>query len=125
MRSAHRRAPLGVVAGGGLDQELLRRRHECGSWPAPTRPVEHFPGPSGRTASHHRSAPQPARTRSLASALLCRLRGTWPTWCSGARTPPFAAHAWIEAEGSPVGEPRDTTTHPPLIRVPPRQRPRP
>ncbi|MDT0322271.1 lasso peptide biosynthesis B2 protein [Streptomyces millisiae] len=63
--------------------------------------------------------------RSLASALLCRLRGTWPTWCSGVRTPPFAAHAWIEAEGSPVGEPRDTVRYTPVIRVPPRERSRP
>ncbi len=31
VRPAHRRAPLGVVPGGGPDQELLRSRHECGS----------------------------------------------------------------------------------------------
>lgn len=43
--------------------------------------------------------------RSLATALLCRLHGQWPTWCVGARRlPPFAAHAWVEAEGVPVGE---------------------
>jgi hypothetical protein len=43
--------------------------------------------------------------RSLATMLLCRLRGQWPTWCVGARrVPPFAAHAWVEAEGTPVGE---------------------
>src|SRR5918993_1731881 len=37
--------------------------------------------------------------RSLATVLLCRLRGQWPTWCLGARRiPPFAAHAWVEAE---------------------------
>ncbi len=31
--------------------------------------------------------------------------GTWPTWSAGVRVvPPFTAHAWIEAEGSPVGE---------------------
>ncbi len=31
--------------------------------------------------------------------------GTWPTWCAGVRVvPPFTAHAWIEAEGSLVGE---------------------
>jgi hypothetical protein len=44
--------------------------------------------------------------RSLAITLLCRLRGQWPTWCVGARRlPPFAAHAWVEAEGVPVDEP--------------------
>jgi Transglutaminase-like superfamily len=43
--------------------------------------------------------------RSIATALLCRLRGTWPTWCVGARLDPFRSHAWVEAEGSPVDEP--------------------
>jgi hypothetical protein len=43
--------------------------------------------------------------RSLATALLCRLHGQWPAWCVGARrVPPFAAHAWVEAEGVAVGE---------------------
>jgi hypothetical protein len=43
--------------------------------------------------------------RSLATVLLCRLGGQWPTWCVGARRmPPFGAHAWVEAEGRPVGE---------------------
>jgi hypothetical protein len=43
--------------------------------------------------------------RSLATVLLCRLQGQWPAWCVGARrVPPFAAHAWVEADGIPVGE---------------------
>lgn len=43
--------------------------------------------------------------RSLATVLLCRVRGQWPTWCVGVRTqPPFAAHAWVEADGVLVGE---------------------
>lgn len=43
--------------------------------------------------------------RSLATALLCRLHGQWPTWCVGARrVSPFGAHAWVEADGVPVGE---------------------
>ena len=43
--------------------------------------------------------------RSLATVLLCRLRGCWPTWCVGSRRlPPFAAHAWVEADGVMVGE---------------------
>ncbi|MFJ8716444.1 lasso peptide biosynthesis B2 protein [Streptomyces violaceus] len=28
-----------------------------------------------------------------------------PTWCSGVRTSPFAAHAWVEADDRPVGDP--------------------
>lgn len=43
--------------------------------------------------------------RSLAVALLCRARGVWPVWCVGTRRlPPFAAHAWVEVDGVPVGE---------------------
>lgn len=43
--------------------------------------------------------------RSLATVLMCRLHGQWPTWCVGARRfPPFSAHAWVEAEGVPVGD---------------------
>jgi len=43
--------------------------------------------------------------RSLATILLCRLRGRWPTWCVGVRRiPPFAAHAWVEVDGVPVDE---------------------
>jgi Transglutaminase-like superfamily len=43
--------------------------------------------------------------RSLATVLLCRLHGQWPTWCLGVRRiPPFGAHAWVEANGIPVGE---------------------
>ncbi|WP_307808059.1 lasso peptide biosynthesis B2 protein [Streptomyces oryzae] len=42
--------------------------------------------------------------RTVAAALLCRLHGEWPDWCSGFRTRPFGAHAWIEADGEPVGE---------------------
>lgn len=44
--------------------------------------------------------------RSLATVLVCRARGIWPTWCVGVITaPPFAAHAWLEAEGQIVDEP--------------------
>ncbi|WP_151485131.1 lasso peptide biosynthesis B2 protein [Streptomyces albicerus] len=56
--------------------------------------------------------------RSLATALLCRMRGSWPTWCSGVRISPFTAHAWVEAEGKPVGEPDDTATYRAMIKVP-------
>ncbi|MGH4009146.1 MAG: lasso peptide biosynthesis B2 protein [Pseudonocardiaceae bacterium] len=43
--------------------------------------------------------------RSLATALLCRSYGYWPTWCLGARRlAPFYAHAWVEVEGVMVGE---------------------
>ncbi|MCI2423726.1 lasso peptide biosynthesis B2 protein [Saccharopolyspora sp. K220] len=48
--------------------------------------------------------------RSLSVVLLCRLRGTWPTWCVGVlATPPFSAHAWVEADGEIVDEPISST----------------
>ncbi|MFR0357703.1 lasso peptide biosynthesis B2 protein [Streptomyces sediminimaris] len=56
-------------------------------------------------ASLHCAGPKGCLPRSLGAALLCRLGGTWPTWCAGVRVvPPFTAHAWLEADGRPVGE---------------------
>ena len=44
--------------------------------------------------------------RSIATVLLCRVRGKCVTWCVGVRRlPPFGAHAWVEVNGTPVGEP--------------------
>jgi hypothetical protein len=55
--------------------------------------------------SLHCAAREGCLARSLATVLLCRLGGRWPTWCVGARRlPPFAAHAWVEAGGVMVGE---------------------
>lgn len=64
-----------------------------------------------------RCAGQGCLQRSVATALLCRLRGTWPTWCTGVRTNPFAAHAWVEVDGEPVGEPYPAGYYRPLVRV--------
>ena len=45
-------------------------------------------------------------SRSIATALICRTRGAWPDWCVGVlSTPPFTAHAWVEAEVRIVDEP--------------------
>ncbi|MGH3709521.1 MAG: lasso peptide biosynthesis B2 protein [Pseudonocardiaceae bacterium] len=59
--------------------------------------------------------------RSLATALLCRIRGVWPTWCTGVRTAPFVAHAWVEADGQLVGEPQGPGYYRPLIVIPPKR----
>ncbi|RSS83790.1 lasso peptide biosynthesis B2 protein [Streptomyces sp. WAC06614] len=70
------------------------------------------------------AGPKGCLPRSLGAALLCRLSGTWPTWCTGVRVvPPFTAHAWIEVEGRPVAEgvPDDYFTR--LVTVAPRSRP--
>lgn len=56
--------------------------------------------------------------RSIAVALLCRLRGGWPQWCVGVRaTPPFAAHAWVEADGRIVAEPGGSEDYRVLMTV--------
>lgn len=58
--------------------------------------------------------------RSIAAVLLCRARyGTWPDWCTGVRTQPFQAHAWVAVDGEPVGENIDDVRffHP-LMTVP-------
>ncbi|EPH44298.1 lasso peptide biosynthesis B2 protein [Streptomyces aurantiacus] len=66
-----------------------------------------------------RCAGQACLQRSIATALLCRGRGVWPTWCTGVRTSPFQAHAWVEAEGGPVGEPHPAGHYRTLLAVPP------
>ncbi|MEV5326371.1 lasso peptide biosynthesis B2 protein [Nonomuraea sp. NPDC052634] len=56
--------------------------------------------------------------RSLSVVLLCRLRGVWPAWCVGVlAVPPFAAHAWVEAEGRIVDEPLAHTDYRAFFKV--------
>jgi hypothetical protein len=65
------------------------------------------------------AGPQGCLPRSLATALLCRLTGTWPVWCVGARKlPPFGAHAWVEAEGRMVDENLPADYFVALVEVP-------
>ncbi|PPS76503.1 MULTISPECIES: lasso peptide biosynthesis B2 protein [Streptomyces] len=66
-----------------------------------------------------RCAGQGCLQRSIATALLCRMRGAWPTWCTGVRTHPFAAHAWVEAEGRLVGEGHPKGHFKTLMSIPP------
>lgn len=49
--------------------------------------------------------------RSIAVALMCRLTGSWPDWCTGVTTHPFEAHAWVEVNGEPIGENPDEIVH--------------
>ncbi|MDT0343790.1 lasso peptide biosynthesis B2 protein [Streptomyces litchfieldiae] len=69
-----------------------------------------------------RCAGQGCLQRSLATALLCRLGGTWPTWRTGVRMGPFRAHAWVEADGIPIGEREPAGYFTPTLTVPPRSR---
>jgi Transglutaminase-like superfamily len=58
--------------------------------------------------------------RSIATALVCRAAGYWPTWCVGVRVhPPFGAHAWVEADGRVVGEDLAAKYFRRLVVVPP------
>jgi hypothetical protein len=57
--------------------------------------------------------------RSIATALVCRLRGSWPTWCVGVRVAPFRAHAWVETAGGPVGELHPAGYFVPVLTIPP------
>ncbi|TGA99093.1 lasso peptide biosynthesis B2 protein [Streptomyces sp. MZ04] len=56
--------------------------------------------------------------RSVATVLLCRMRGVWPDWCTGVRTSPFRAHAWVEVDGLPVGEPHQPGAYHRMMVVP-------
>lgn len=48
---------------------------------------------------------------SLAALLVCVAHGRSVDWCIGCRFDPCEAHAWIEADRCPVGEP-DTPDRP-------------
>ena len=66
-----------------------------------------------------RCAGQGCLQRSIATVLLCRVRGMWPTWCTGVRTQPFGAHAWVEAEDELLGEPYPKNHYRPMMKIPP------
>ncbi|MGH3869778.1 MAG: lasso peptide biosynthesis B2 protein [Pseudonocardiaceae bacterium] len=57
--------------------------------------------------------------RSIAAALHCRAHGSWPTWCTGVRTNPFTAHAWIQVGDQPIGELHPAGHYRALITIPP------
>ncbi|WP_353507184.1 lasso peptide biosynthesis B2 protein [Gordonia sp. ABSL11-1] len=58
--------------------------------------------------------------RSIATVLLTRVHGVVPVWVVGVRaTPPFGAHAWVQAEGRDVGEPHPPGYYAPLLTVEP------
>ncbi|GAA1300589.1 lasso peptide biosynthesis B2 protein [Saccharothrix xinjiangensis] len=72
-----------------------------------------------------RCAGQGCLQRSLAATLYCRARGTWPTWCTGVRTHPFTAHAWIQVNGQPIGELHPADHYNTLLAIEPLPQPRP
>jgi hypothetical protein len=74
------------------------------------------------TVSRRCAGPQGCLQRSLATAVLCRMRGVWPTWCTGVRTQPFGAHAWVEVDGRPINEPQAAGYYTATMTVPPKER---
>lgn len=66
-----------------------------------------------------RCAGQGCLQRSIAAALYCRAHGSWPSWCTGVRTNPFAAHAWIQVDDQPIGEPHPAGYYRALLTIPP------
>ncbi|QFU91022.1 lasso peptide biosynthesis B2 protein [Amycolatopsis sp. YIM 10] len=65
-----------------------------------------------------RCAGQQCLQRAIATALLCRLTGTWPDWRTGVRTEPFRAHAWVEVDGNAIGEAEDMRAYHVVLSVP-------
>ncbi|MEV0384991.1 lasso peptide biosynthesis B2 protein [Nonomuraea sp. NPDC050643] len=93
---------------------LLSRGARPASYAEAIRARESVTGTSLTCAS-----PRGCLPRSIATALLCRSRGCWPTWCAGVRVmPPFGAHAWVVAEGRQVGEAAPPGYHRALVQVP-------
>lgn len=65
-----------------------------------------------------RCAGQQCLQRAVATALLCRMSGSWPDWRTGVRTEPFRAHAWVEVDGVAIGEKDDMTLYRTMLSVP-------
>jgi nitroreductase len=58
--------------------------------------------------------------RSIAVMILARFFGVGPTWRTGFRPDPFVAHAWVEAEGMPIGEPAAVSSFHTVLEVVPK-----
>ncbi|MFI5618530.1 lasso peptide biosynthesis B2 protein [Streptomyces sp. NPDC051567] len=82
--------------------ERLLRRLSTGARPATH--AEALAARSDVVSVSRRAAGPYCLERSIAAALLARMRGSWPDWVSGISLMPFAAHAWIEVGGKAVGE---------------------
>lgn len=56
--------------------------------------------------------------RSVAVVLLGRFHGAAPAWKTGFRPDPFTAHAWVEVDGVPIGEPEAVRHFHAVLSVP-------
>ncbi len=68
-----------------------------------------------------RCAGQGCLQRSIAVVILCRLSGFSPDWCTGFNNRPFMAHAWVEVDGLPIGEPDEVRDYAIVLSVRPHQ----
>ncbi|MCD0449564.1 lasso peptide biosynthesis B2 protein [Actinocorallia sp. API 0066] len=107
--------PLSHLAPARLATVLRAARHKA---PPASRDLAATARDAVVAVSAH-CAGQGCLRRSIAAALYCRLHGAWPTWHVGVRTTPFRAHAWIEAQGTPVNEPFPPAYYTPILTVPP------
>ncbi|WP_245627707.1 lasso peptide biosynthesis B2 protein [Actinomadura oligospora] len=101
-----------------------RLRHLIGMLGKGARPSTYEEASRARAAVTNVSmlcaGPRSCLSRSIATVVLCRMRGTIPTWCVGVRVgPPFGAHAWVVAEDRDVDEPYPVGYHRALITVTP------
>lgn len=55
--------------------------------------------------------------RSLAVVVATRLKGKSVSWCTGCALDPFQAHAWVEVNHIPVGEPDEVRSYSKVIHV--------
>ncbi len=119
----HRHLTARAAAGGArllikLPPRRLRRFLEVTG--AGTRPATVEQALAARRAVvtvSSRCAGQGCLQRSVATVLLCQLRGVRPDWCTGVRTQPYVAHAWVEVGGKPVGESDDVRLYHTLMSV--------
>ncbi|WP_046470807.1 lasso peptide biosynthesis B2 protein [Allosalinactinospora lopnorensis] len=70
------------------------------------------------TVSLRCASPHGCLPRSVAVALLFRMRGARVRWVVGVSSPPPASHAWVETTDGPVVEPDDPrATFTPAITI--------
>nr|WP_245642362.1 lasso peptide biosynthesis protein [Nonomuraea candida] len=53
----------------------------------------------------------------LVPVLIAAVKGQAVHWCIGGRTAPYAAHAWIETDTGPAGEPASDRPYVLLLRI--------
>ena len=122
---AHRRVlPLLAVGAARLlatlrPRQLSRVLKFASRGARPATPQEALAARQAVVAVSLRCAGRGCLQRSIAASLYCRAHGTWPTWCTGVRTNPFTAHAWIQVGNQPIGEPYPIGYYRILIIIPP------